>query len=56
MTDKTMKAVQGYFAPLVKVVRVSTGTRILAGSLEGNPGINDYEGGSSSEFHFGGDD
>ena len=54
MTDKFNNA--RYIYPQMKVIMVSTITQILNTSLDGNPSVNDYRGGSDSVIGFGDDD
>ena len=56
MIDKTTNTALRYIAPLTKVIRISTRTQILNTSLDGNPSVNDYRGGSDSYYGFGDDD
>ena len=45
-----------YNSPQINVLRISTRTHILNTSLDGNPSINDYRGGSDSYVGFGDED
>lgn len=45
-----------YISPQINVLRISTRTHILNTSLDGNPSINDYRGGSDSYVGFGDED
>ena len=56
MIDKTTNTALRYIAPLTKVILISTRTQILNSSLDGNPSVNDYRGGSDSYVGFGDDD
>lgn len=56
MVDKTINTAPGYSAPAVRVVSISTCSRILGGSLGGNLGLNDYNRGSESIVGFGDDE
>ena len=53
---KSQESNERYFTPEAKVTRLSTKVHILAGSLYGNPSINDYRGGSESSVGFGDED
>lgn len=56
MIDKTTNTALRYIAPLTKVILISTRTQILNTSLDGNPSVNDYRGGSDSYVGFGDDE
>ena len=53
---KSQESNDRYFPPEAKAMRLSTKVHILAGSLGGNPSINDYRGGSESCVGFGDED
>lgn len=44
-----------YRAPQVKVIEVKA-QGVLCGSLDGSPSSNDWDGGSESNYGFGGDE
>ena len=56
MIDKTTNTAPRYIAPLTMVIRISTINQILYSSLDGNPSVNDYRGGSDSYYGFGDDE
>ena len=47
---------QKYNSPQVKVLSISARSHILAASTFGEPGVNNYNEGSSSSYGFGGDE
>lgn len=42
-----------YISPHMKVFMVSTRTKILNGSIDGNPSVNELDKGSESYYGFG---
>ena len=56
MIENTTNTAPRYIAPLTKLIRISTRTQILNTSLDGNPSVNDYRGGSDSYVGFGDDE